>query len=214
MIASDNTVRCRYNSIQYYTNQDLCRIGDMLPVQGWFVRNLAWGRRPNVPDKISRCLGTSQYSAQISICFQLVFKQICSSHLSSQDELVAAHTNLYPGDDDDNDDSCYSKVFNISVRHRLVLIICKSYVQLTSFINPRITFSMSHSASFRTEMYTFLFWVEHCGIWNRSIPGFVKSVSCCAVCMAYPFMCRWSSGGVLWSLLWPYVYSRKFVVVF
>ena len=28
------------------------------------------------------------------------------------------------------------------------------------------TCSISHNAPFRTEMCTFLFWMEHCGIWN------------------------------------------------
>ena len=34
---------------------------------------------------------------------------------------------------------------------------------------PEGTCSISHNASFRTEMCTFLFWMEHCGIWNRCI---------------------------------------------
>ena len=38
---------------------------------------------------------------------------------------------------------------------------------------PECTHSISHNAQFRTEMCTFLFWMEHCGIWNRCIPGFV-----------------------------------------
>ena len=33
---------------------------------------------------------------------------------------------------------------------------------------------MSHNAPFRTEMSTFLLWMEHYGIWNRCIPGFVN----------------------------------------
>ena len=41
---------------------------------------------------------------------------------------------------------------------------------------PECTYSISHSAPFRTEMYTFLFWMGHSGIWNRSIVGFVKLV--------------------------------------
>ena len=32
----------------------------------------------------------------------------------------------------------------------------------------------SYNVPFRTEMYTFMFWMEHCGIWNRCILGFVK----------------------------------------
>ena len=38
------------------------------------------------------------------------------------------------------------------------------------------TCSISHNAPFRTEVCTLLFWMEHCGIWNRCILGFVKLV--------------------------------------
>ena len=41
---------------------------------------------------------------------------------------------------------------------------------------PECSSSISRNAPFRTEMYTFLFWMEHCVIWNRSIVGFVKLV--------------------------------------
>ena len=43
---------------------------------------------------------------------------------------------------------------------------------------PECTCSISHNAPFRTEMCTFLFWMEHCGIWNRCILGLVKLVYC------------------------------------
>ena len=43
---------------------------------------------------------------------------------------------------------------------------------------PECTCSISHNAPFRTEMCTFLFWMGHCGIWNKCILGFVKLVSC------------------------------------
>ena len=36
--------------------------------------------------------------------------------------------------------------------------------------------SISHNAPFRTEMCTFLFWMKHCGIWNRCILGFLKLI--------------------------------------
>ena len=39
---------------------------------------------------------------------------------------------------------------------------------------PECTCSISHNAPFRTEMCTFLFWKEPCGIWNRCIQGFVS----------------------------------------
>ena len=41
---------------------------------------------------------------------------------------------------------------------------------------PECTCSISQNAPFRTEMCTFLFWMEHSGIWNRCILGFVKLV--------------------------------------
>ena len=37
----------------------------------------------------------------------------------------------------------------------------------------RCTFPMSQNAPFRTQMYAFVFWIVHCGIWNRYIWGFV-----------------------------------------
>ena len=43
---------------------------------------------------------------------------------------------------------------------------------------PDCTCSISLNAPFRTEMYTFLFGMELCGIWNRCIVGFVKLVCC------------------------------------
>ena len=39
---------------------------------------------------------------------------------------------------------------------------------------PECTCSISHNTPFRTEMCTFLFWMEHCGIWNRCILGFMN----------------------------------------
>ena len=38
------------------------------------------------------------------------------------------------------------------------------------------TRSISHNAPLKTEMCTFLVWMEHCGIWNRCILGFVNKV--------------------------------------
>ena len=43
---------------------------------------------------------------------------------------------------------------------------------------PECTCSISHNATFSTEMCTFVFWMLHCGIWNRCILGFVRSVYC------------------------------------
>ena len=42
---------------------------------------------------------------------------------------------------------------------------------------PECTCSISQNAPFRTEMCTFLFWMEHSGIWNRCILGFVNQVT-------------------------------------
>ena len=41
---------------------------------------------------------------------------------------------------------------------------------------PECTCSISCNAPFWTEMCTFLFWMEHCGIWNKCILEFVKLV--------------------------------------
>ena len=41
---------------------------------------------------------------------------------------------------------------------------------------PECTFSLSTNSSFRAEMCTFLFWLEH-WVWNRCILGFVNKVS-------------------------------------
>ena len=40
------------------------------------------------------------------------------------------------------------------------------------------TCPISHNAPFRTERCTFLFWMVHCGIWDRCIVGFVNLVYC------------------------------------
>ena len=57
--------------------------------------------------------------------------------------------------------------------------IRKSYTQQHQPIDlihkyPECTCSISHNVPFRTEMCTLLFWMEHCGIWNRCILGFAK----------------------------------------
>ena len=53
---------------------------------------------------------------------------------------------------------------------------CSASVRQTNWTNsqiPECTCTISHNDPFRTEMCTFLFWVEHCGIWNMCILGFV-----------------------------------------
>ena len=41
---------------------------------------------------------------------------------------------------------------------------------------PQCTCLISHNALFRTEMWTFLFWMAHCGIWDKCIVGFMRLV--------------------------------------
>ena len=41
---------------------------------------------------------------------------------------------------------------------------------------PECACFITHNAPFRTEMCIFLFWMEHRGIWNRYILGFLKLV--------------------------------------
>ena len=43
---------------------------------------------------------------------------------------------------------------------------------------PQCTCPISHNAPYRTEICTFLFWMGHCGIWDRCIVGFANLVYC------------------------------------
>ena len=52
----------------------------------------------------------------------------------------------------------------------------KWQIPVTNSQIPQCTFFISHNAPFKTEMCIFLFWMVHCGIWNRCIAGFVKLV--------------------------------------
>ena len=59
---------------------------------------------------------------------------------------------------------------------------CEAYLYTTSRLGliwflSQCTCSISHNTPFRTEMCTFLFWMVHCGIWNRCIVGFVNLVN-------------------------------------
>ena len=54
---------------------------------------------------------------------------------------------------------------------------------------PECTCAISHNAPFRTEMCTFLFWMEHCGIWNSCILG---------VCSEWSIV--WYDRGAFWDL--------------
>ena len=63
----------------------------------------------------------------------------------------------------------------------MIFVICKyssmypyPYLNWPNSQIPECTCSISQNAPFRTEMCTFLFWMEHSGIWNRCILGFKK----------------------------------------
>ena len=69
-----------------------------------------------------------------------------------------------------------TKPFNFSSPVLLSVIVFDNSLVHISFFNwpkspiPECTCSISHNAPFRTEMDTFLFWMEHCGkLWNWSI---------------------------------------------
>ena len=49
------------------------------------------------------------------------------------------------------------------------------YTHINNSNRPNL---QSHSAPFRTEIRTFLIWMEHCGIWNKCVLGFVKLIDC------------------------------------
>ena len=49
----------------------------------------------------------------------------------------------------------------------------KSHNALHDLISP--------NTPFRTEIYTFLFWMVHWGIWDKCIGGFVNLVYCCNI---------------------------------
>ena len=41
---------------------------------------------------------------------------------------------------------------------------------------PQCTCLTSHNTQFRTEMYSFLFWMVYCGMWDKGIVGLVRLV--------------------------------------
>ena len=55
---------------------------------------------------------------------------------------------------------------------------------------PGCTCSISHNVTFKTEVCTFLFWMLHCGIWNRCILGFVKLVYSSILTTSLGCICR------------------------
>ena len=62
---------------------------------------------------------------------------------------------------------------------------------------PQCTCSISHNAPFRTEMCTSLFWMVHCGIWNKCTVGFVRLVY--SMCL----QTKWSTHYVM--IIWHMV---------
>ena len=82
----------------------------------------------------------------------------------------------------------YSKIYKMNndainhvplsnIQHRPVIIRCsfpqKTYNRPISQI-PHCTCPITHNASFRTEMCTFLFWMVLCGICDTCIMGFIN----------------------------------------
>ena len=73
-----------------------------------------------------------------------------------------------------------------STRYSVVSNYVKTYICLEEYWEchldgtnsqiPQCTCLISHNALFRTGMCTFLFWMVHCGIWDRCTVGFVKLV--------------------------------------
>ena len=62
---------------------------------------------------------------------------------------------------------------------KAMVLCCQSINHHMNWPNsqiPEYTCSIPQNAPFRTEMRTFLFWMEHSGIWNRCILGFMKLV--------------------------------------
>ena len=65
---------------------------------------------------------------------------------------------------------------------------------------PECTCLISHNVPFKTDMCSFLFWMEHYGMWNTCILGFVKLV--------YSLKCTWISGNtrvLVLQMSWPIV---------
>ena len=67
-------------------------------------------------------------------------------------------------------------------------------------------FPKSHNAPFRTEICICLFWMEHCGIWNRCILGFVNQINCEFNGLSLSFFCPGTGLLILvWRCLFPYL---------
>ena len=62
---------------------------------------------------------------------------------------------------------------------------------------PQCTCPTSHNAPFKREICTFLFWMVHCGIWDRRIVGFVRLVSYCLCVESQPMQFSMTGSGQL-----------------
>ena len=73
----------------------------------------------------------------------------------------------------------YTDLFYPSISLKVISLVLRLSYNWPNSQIPECTCSIFHNAPFRTEICTFLFWMEHCGIsWNRCILGFVKLVYC------------------------------------
>ena len=70
-------------------------------------------------------------------------------------------------------------VYNTSLRQSYISngISCTQTKNRPTSQIPQCICPISHNSPFRTEMYTFLFWMVNCGIWGRCIVGCVRSVN-------------------------------------
>ena len=64
-----------------------------------------------------------------------------------------------------------TKLLRLSLKFHLN-ILCLTNRPISQI--PECTCSLTHKAAFRTEMCTFVNWMEHCGIWNGCILGFAN----------------------------------------
>ena len=62
----------------------------------------------------------------------------------------------------------------------------------------KCTSPISHNTPFRTEMCTFLFWMEHCGIWDWCIAKFVNLVYSHLIYNTSHKICTWFCCALFW----------------
>ena len=69
----------------------------------------------------------------------------------------------------------------ISLETLSMLLLYRTFTAWIIRVNLQVSqcnCPISHNAPFRTEMYTFLFWMVHRGIWDRYIVGLPRSPYC------------------------------------